>query len=93
MSDLHVFMPTGFDIPTIECASPLGMENGQIKDSAIVASSRYNQYWGPERGRLNEKPEGKMFNNNLLLKNNNNNNNKTNKSSSLNMSNSNSAFN
>ena len=68
MSDLHVFMPIGFDIPKIECASPLGMENGQIPDSAIVASSRYNQYWGPERGRLNEKPEGKTLNNNRLIK-------------------------
>ena len=48
----------GFDIPKIVCASPLGMENGKIPDSAIVASSRHNQYWGPERGRLNEKTEG-----------------------------------
>ena len=48
----------GFDIPKIVCASPLGMENGKIPDSAIVASSRHNQYWGPERGRLNEKKEG-----------------------------------
>ncbi|KAL9955596.1 hypothetical protein ACROYT_G036938 [Oculina patagonica] len=49
---------SGFDIPKIECASPLGMENGKIPDSAIVASSRHNQWWGPERGRFNEKQEG-----------------------------------
>ena len=53
------FAPSGFDIPKIECASALGMENGKIPDSAIVASSRYNQYWGPERGRLNEKTDGR----------------------------------
>ena len=43
------------------CASALGMENGKIPDTAIVASSRYNQYWGPERGRLNEKKDGNHF--------------------------------
>ena len=48
----------GFEIPKVVCASPLGMENGKIPDSAIVASSRYNQYWGPERGRLNEQKDG-----------------------------------
>ena len=61
-------MPTGFDIPKIECASPLGIENGQIPDSAMVASSRHNQYWGPERGRLNKKTEGKTLYNNQLIK-------------------------
>ncbi|XP_078346313.1 uncharacterized protein LOC144631689 isoform X2 [Oculina patagonica] len=49
---------SGFDIPKINCFSPLGLENGKIPDSAIVASSRHNQWWGPERGRLNEKVEG-----------------------------------
>ncbi|CAH3038827.1 unnamed protein product [Porites evermanni] len=48
----------GFRPPIIVCASALGMENGKIPDTAIVASSRYNQYWGPERGRLNEKKDG-----------------------------------
>ena len=52
-----VWPQTGFGIPEIVCASPLGMENGTIPDSAIVASSRYSQDWGPERGRLNN--EGK----------------------------------
>ena len=56
-----VLLPTGFEIPKIVCASPLGMENGKIPDSAIVASTRYNQWWGPERGRLNEKKEGNVF--------------------------------
>jgi len=40
------------EIPEIVCASPLGMENGKIPDSAIVASSRYSIYHGPEQGRL-----------------------------------------
>ena len=56
--DVFNYSSTGFDIPKIECASSLGMENGKIPDSAIVASSRHNQYWVPERGRLNEKKEG-----------------------------------
>ena len=54
----YFFLATGFEIPKIVCTAVLGMENGKIPDSAIVASSRYNQYWGPERGRLNEKKEG-----------------------------------
>jgi len=42
------------EIPETVCASPLGMENGMIPDSAIVASSRrYNH--GPEQGRLNNQ--------------------------------------
>ncbi|XP_029202215.2 uncharacterized protein LOC114966489 [Acropora millepora] len=49
---------SGFQIPKILCASPLGMESGKIADSALVASSRYNQYWGPERGRLYQQNEG-----------------------------------
>ncbi|XP_020615959.1 venom prothrombin activator omicarin-C non-catalytic subunit-like [Orbicella faveolata] len=50
------------EIPETVCASPLGMENGKIPDSAIVASSRYSyssDYYGPERGRLNN-PGGWM---------------------------------
>lgn len=35
------------------------MESGKIADSALVASSRYNQYWGPEQGRLYQQNEGK----------------------------------
>ena len=31
------------------------MENRKIPDSAIVASSRYSTYYGPERGRLNKQ--------------------------------------
>ena len=57
MSNL-AFPLTGFDIPKEVCSSPLGMENGKIADSAIVASSRYNQYWGPERARLHEQKDG-----------------------------------
>lgn len=42
----------------MKCFSPLGMESGRIPDQAIVASSRDNQYRGPERGRLNLKQNG-----------------------------------
>ena len=48
----------GFEIPDVGCTSPLGMEKGTIPDSAIVASSRYNQYAGPERARLNLPKQG-----------------------------------
>ena len=34
------------------------MENGRIPDLSIVASSRYTQYNGPERGRLNLQQNG-----------------------------------
>ena len=50
----------GLEIPEIVCASPLGMENGRIPNSSIVASSRLDEYHGPERGRLNKKPEGNI---------------------------------
>jgi len=46
------------EIPETVCASPLGMENGKIPDSAIAASSRYrhhSHYYGPEQGRLNNQ--------------------------------------
>ena len=56
-----LLFPEGFTPPIIVCASALGTENGKIPDTAIVASSRYNQYWGPERGRLNEKKDGNHF--------------------------------
>ena len=40
------------------CVTPLGLENGQIPDGAIVASSQYNQYYGPERARLRKVTQG-----------------------------------
>ena len=63
LAKLHTFdyffsLLPGFEPPKIVCASALGIENGKIPDSAMVASSRHNQYWGPERGRLNEQNEG-----------------------------------
>ena len=39
----------------IDCAKPLGMENGQIRDDQITASSIYNSYYLPRNGRLNFK--------------------------------------
>jgi len=55
------------EIPETVCALPLGMENGAIPDSAIVASSRYSyssDYYGPERGRLNN--QGNVFFQNII---------------------------
>lgn len=48
----------GFDPPKVVCVTPLGLENGQIPDSAMVASSQYNQYYGPERARLRKLTQG-----------------------------------
>ena len=52
-------LQTDMGFPKTVCALPLGMEKEKIPDSAIVASSRYNDYYGPERGRLNNL--GKCF--------------------------------
>ena len=48
----------GFTPPVIKCRDPLGIESGKIPSTAIVASSMYNQYWGPDRGRLRTVKEG-----------------------------------
>ena len=48
-------MQTDMGFPKTLCALPLGMEKGKIPDSAIVASSRFDHRYGPERGRLNNK--------------------------------------
>ena len=48
----------GFTPPVIKCRDPLGIESGKIPSTAIVASSMYNQYWGPGRGRLRTVKEG-----------------------------------
>lgn len=37
---------------TEKCKKILGMQNGQIPDSSISASTMYNSYMGPENGRL-----------------------------------------
>ena len=52
------------EIPETVCALPLGMEDGRIPDSAIVASSRYSGDYGPERGRLDN--EGNVFFQNII---------------------------
>jgi len=54
---------TEMEIPQTMCASPLGMENKKIPDSAIVASSRRDNY-GPEQGRLNNHSKV-FFQNNI----------------------------
>ena len=58
---IYVSSHTGLKIPEEVCASALGMENGRIPDSAIVASSRYNQNYGPEQGRLNYESKCVFF--------------------------------
>ena len=51
-----MLLQTEVEIPETVCALPLGMEDGRIPDSAIVASSRrYSGDYGPERGRLNNQ--------------------------------------
>lgn len=51
----------GFEEPQVVCATPLGLENSQIPDSAIVASSKYNQNYGPERARLRKVTQGSLI--------------------------------
>ena len=46
--------PESFRILHQGCAQPLGMENGQIKDDQITASSHFKKY-EPYEGRLNAK--------------------------------------
>ena len=48
----------GFTPPEIKCKDPLGIESGKIPSTSIVASSQYNQYWGPHRGRLRTVNDG-----------------------------------
>lgn len=53
---------SGFKKPEIVCASALGIEDAnQIPDSAIVASSQYNTYYGPERARLRLVTQGSFI--------------------------------
>ncbi|PFX12685.1 Lactadherin [Stylophora pistillata] len=44
---------SGFEPPKLECQAELGMSSGKIPNSAITATTSYNQYYGPERARLN----------------------------------------
>ena len=53
-----MFFLKGFTPPVIKCRDPLGIESGKISSTAIVASSMYSQYWGPDRGRLGTVKEG-----------------------------------
>ena len=50
--------------PVINCASPLGLEDGQIPNSAFKATSVYGSTWGPELARLrnkNRSPNGNCW--------------------------------
>ena len=55
------FSRSGFKDPEIVCVSALGLENGQIPNAAIVASSQYNAYYGPERARLRKVTAGSFI--------------------------------
>ncbi|XP_078346807.1 uncharacterized protein LOC144632077 [Oculina patagonica] len=45
---------SGFPIPQIPgCRTPLGMENGQISNESLTATSQLNPISGPENARLN----------------------------------------
>ena len=41
-----------FGLLVTECAAPLGMKDGSIKDSAVAASSWYDHNTRPEKARL-----------------------------------------
>ncbi|KAL9959225.1 hypothetical protein ACROYT_G036322 [Oculina patagonica] len=49
---------TGFDVPVLECMSPLGMKSREIPDEAITATTVLSQFHGPERARLDTVIEG-----------------------------------
>lgn len=53
-----MFLLKGFTPPEIKCRNPLGIESGKIPSTAIVASTMYNQYYGPDRSRLRTVREG-----------------------------------
>ena len=55
---LFILSLIGFTPPEIKCKDPLGIESGKIPSTSIAASSQYNQYWGPGRGRLRMVKEG-----------------------------------
>ena len=57
-----IYFCSGFEKPVIVCATALGIEHlNQIPDSAIVASSQYNTYYGPERARLRLVTQGSFI--------------------------------
>lgn len=39
--------------PLTQCDQPLGVENGDIADKQITASSYYSDQYAPHQGRLN----------------------------------------
>ena len=46
------------DVPIAKCRKPLGMENGNIKNSQITASSQWDGNHAAIQGRLNYKKNG-----------------------------------
>ena len=57
------FCNSGVEAPKIDCASPFGVEFlNKIPNSAMTSSSQYNQYWGPDRGRIRNQNQGSYGN-------------------------------
>ena len=52
----------GFTPFVDKCHLPLGIQSGEIRDSALTASSMLNEFWGPERARVNNRNEGNYGN-------------------------------
>lgn len=51
----------GFKPPKLDCQSELGMKSGKISHGAITATTSYNQYYGPERARLDTVKTGSFI--------------------------------
>jgi len=58
--NVFTYVP-GFDPPKLKCQSELGIKSGKIPDSAITATTIYNQYTGPERARLDTVKSGSFI--------------------------------
>ena len=56
-----LFLRLGYSPSQIDCASALGLESGEIPESAMTASSVYNQYSPAGRGRLNKVRDGGYY--------------------------------
>ena len=57
-----VFIKIGFPTPKPPvCLEALGMQNGEIRDSAITASTEYNAYYKAMNGRLHFLRRGERY--------------------------------
>ncbi|XP_032227696.2 uncharacterized protein LOC5503440 [Nematostella vectensis] len=51
----------GFVVPKENCTTALGLENKNIPDSGLTASSEWNKYFTAARARLNINKQGSLF--------------------------------